>query len=292
MKNFFIVANQANVDATLAAENIISFLKSHGADRADFYVKHNENDEQSEYRYTDPQVVPKDTEVIIVLGGDGTLLQTARDLVNLEIPLIGINFGNLGFLSEIDKEKLDETLERLIRDDYSIESRMLLVGNVYRDNKCISEEIAFNDIVLNRCGSLGIIDFRVSVNEQYLSAYRADGIIISTPTGSTAYNMSAGGPIVNPSARLMVLTPICPHTLNARSIIFGEDDEINIEIVPGKRRYSGTRIVSFDGDEEITLYDEDRIIIKKATKEVKIVKMNSISFLQVLRRKMEGNENS
>lgn len=293
MKYFYIVVNKDNKEARKAAKEISKYLKDNGGE--DIWINdgnHKKSCKNEKYRYTNPDMVPDNTEVIIVLGGDGTLLQTARDLGHKEIPLIGINFGNLGFLAENDKDHIMETLDRLLKDEFSEESRMMIQGSVIRDGNKICNNIALNDIVISRNGSLAVIDFKIYVNGQYLNTYRADGIIISTPTGSTAYNLSAGGPIVNPSANLIVVTPICPHTLNARSIILDKDDEILIEIPQGRREYSGSTMASFDGDEEIALNNNDKIFIRKSENDIKIVKLNSISFLQVLRRKMAGNENS
>ena len=291
MKNFFIVANNDNSQAQIAEKDIIKYLKTRNA--GNVYVNsYVATDSEHKYKYTNPELVPADTEAVIVLGGDGTLLQTARDLGDRDIPLIGINFGRLGFLAENNRDGLYETLDRLLNDDFTIENRMMLSGRIYRNGQLVYDNVALNDIVINRSGSLQIINYKISVNNQYLNNYSADGIIVATPTGSTAYNMSAGGPLVNPSAKLILVTPICPHTLNTRSIILGEDDEIEIEILPGREQGKKNRITAYDGVNEMWLEDYDKVFIKKACSYTKIIKLNSLSFLQVLRRKMAGNENS
>ncbi len=290
MKNFFIVANSYIEKAQAAKDDIIEYLKVRDASvYVNSYVP---TKEEHKYKYTNPELVPAETEAVIVLGGDGTLLQTARDLGDRDIPLIGINFGNLGFLAENDKSRLYDILDNLLADNFTIEKRMMISGKIVRDEKVVYDNVSLNDIVINRSGSLQIINYKISVNNQYLNSYSADGIIVATPTGSTAYSMSAGGPIVNPSASLMLVTPICPHTLNTRSIILGEDDIIEIEILPSRGQAKGNRIAAFDGDNEMYLEDYDKVYVKKAQMYTNIIKMNSLSFLQVLRRKMSGDENS
>ena len=147
--------------------------------------------------YTDSSKIPKDCDCIIVLGGDGTLLEAARDTVDLDIPLIGVNLGTLGYLAEVDKENLSEALRRLCGDDYTVERRMMLEGQITGETDC-RRSYALNDIVVSRSGSLQMLHFHILVNGHFLKGYSADGIIVSTPTGSTGYNMSAGGPIVEP----------------------------------------------------------------------------------------------
>jgi NAD+ kinase len=240
--------------------------------------------------YVDKNMVESGTECVIVLGGDGTLLMAARNLVGMDIPFIGINCGNLGFLAEVEPDAIYDTLDKLLTDEYQLESRMMLTGTLVRNGEVLFSNIALNDIVINRCGPLRIIDFNVYVNGLKLNEYKADGMIISTPTGSTAYSMSAGGPIVKPSARLMVLTPICPHTLNTRSIVLDATDVIELEVLNKKGYRDGTKSVYFDGDSEIPLTTGDRIIIKKSDIYTNIIKLSSKSFLEILKRKMSDNE--
>ena len=147
-----------------------------------------------------------------------------------EIPLLGINLGNLGFLAEVNQTSLYSALDQLMADDYEVEERMMLEGRVYRGRKLIGQDIALNDIVIGRDGHLRVVRFKNYVNDVYLNSYNADGIIISTPTGSTGYSLSAGGPIVSPNAAMTIMTPIAPHTLNTRSIIFPAQDVITVEI--------------------------------------------------------------
>lgn len=278
MKKFLIVAN-SDKEATLKVAN----------DILDYLLKHNANG-KIVVGYVEKTMVEDNTDCVIVLGGDGTLLMAARNLVGLDIPFIGINCGNLGFLSEVEPDAIVDTLDRLIADKYKVESRMMLTGTLLRNGQTIASNIALNDIVINRLGPLRVIDFNVYVNGLKLNEYKADGMIVSTPTGSTAYSMSAGGPIVKPSANLILLTPICPHTLNTRSIILDYTDVIEIEVLNKRGYRNDTRSVYFDGDSELILENGDKILIKKSEIYTKIIKLSSKSFLEILKRKMSDNE--
>lgn len=185
-------------------------------------------DNFTKYNYANPANVPSKTDCIIVLGGDGTLIQAARDLCTLDIPVFGVNLGNLGYLTEIDREQIFPALQLLLDDKVFIDNRILIEGKVIRNNEEIYSGLALNDIVLNRVGPLQVINFDLYVNEEFLISYPADGLIVATPTGSTAYNLSAGGPIVKPENDIMVVTPVCPHTLNKSSIILDGSDILEI----------------------------------------------------------------
>lgn len=279
MNNFIIVANGDKTDTKNVAERIESYLL--------------EKNKKSKiiFGYLKSEDIPKGADCCIVLGGDGTMLMAARVLVDYNIPFIGINCGNLGFLSEVEQESINDTLDRLIDDNFIVENRMMLTGQLIRDNEVISENIALNDIVINRNGPLRVIDFNIYVNGLKLNEYRADGMIVATPTGSTAYSMSAGGPIVKPSANLILLTPICPHTLNTRSIIFDATDEIEIEVINKRGYEDDTRCAYFDGDLLVELKEGDRMRIVKSKISTNVIKLSSKSFLEILKRKMNANEN-
>ena len=245
--------------------------------------------QEGNFHYTDPSKIPEDTECIIVLGGDGTLLQAARDMVHKDIPLLGINLGHLGFLAEVDQQSLYSALDKLMAGDYEIEERMMLEGSVYRGQKLIGRDIALNDIVIGRDGHLRVVRFKNYVNDVYLNSYNADGIIISTPTGSTGYSLSAGGPIVSPSAEMTIMTPVAPHTLNTRSVIFPAEDVITVEIGKGRHNDCEKGLASFDGDTTIPMVTGDCIIIRQADAKTRILKLNHLSFVEVLRRKMRDS---
>lgn len=230
-------------------------------------------------------VFPKDTDCVLTLGGDGTLIRAARELQFHDVPILGVNIGTLGYLTEVEIQNVETAIEQLIHDRPVVEARMMLKGIV--NNKV--EDIALNDIVLTRFGKVRVIHFNIYVNGQFLNSYRADGIIISTPTGSTAYNLSAGGPIVEPNASMIVITPICSHALNARSMVFSAEDEIVLEVAEGRDGEIEEAGISFDGDRDIVVHTGDRIVIRKAKETTKLLKLSKVSFLETLSRKMKGN---
>lgn len=285
MRNFYIVANREK-DPDGINENIIAgILKELGADCSCQSFNVQEKVKEKGYRYTNPDFVPNNTECVIILGGDGTLIQAAIDLNEKNIPLLGINIGTMGFLADTDMSTARETLENVVNDRFEIDLRMMLDGSIYRNGEVIYRNIALNDIVINRCGILRVIDFDVSVNDEYLSSYSADGVIVATATGSTAYSLSAGGPILQPNAKLIMVTPICPHTLNKRSIIFGAEDTIVIEMKNTKMS-TEERIASFDGERFFNVITGDRIVIKQSDRVSGFIKTNKTSFLQRIREKM------
>lgn len=232
--------------------------------------------------------IPYNTECILVLGGDGTLLQAARDTFEKDIPLIGVNLGTLGFMAEVELQHIEEAVDILIHEDVKLETRMMLDGSVHvTASKGEVVLHALNDIVVTRQGSLCILSFDVYVNGQFLTRYQADGVIIATPTGSTGYNMSAGGPIAQPEAELLLLTPICPHSLSTRSIILSATDTVEIRISHGRNGEVQKACVNFDGSVGIELSSGDRITVKKSEQTTKFAKIRQSGFLENLQRKMK-----
>lgn len=232
-----------------------------------------------------PGTVPEDAQCGLVLGGDGTLIRAVRDLGDISLPLLGINLGTLGYLTDVELKDYKEALDRLFDGEPEVEERMMLEGH-FRDGKT---DIAINDVVLAREGKVRIVSFHIYVNGTLLNTYHADGVILSTPTGSTGYNLSAGGPVVEPTAQMIVITPICSHALNTSSVVLSADDTIEVEICEG--RYGRQEQVSlcFDGAEQTTLVTGERVVIKKSQKAARLVKLSSESFMKTMRKKMKGN---
>lgn len=283
MNKFYIITNKDKDPDFSFTKEIKNYLINLGKEC--HCQDEKEDVKYTKYRYTNADLIPDDVDCVIVLGGDGTLIQATRDTYKKKLPMFGVNLGTLGFLSATEKETVYPALDSLIKDEYEIDSRMMLEGRVYRDGELIYKNTALNDIVINRCGILRIIDFDVHVNGEYLNSYSADGVIVATSTGSTAYSLSAGGPIVQPNAELMVITPICPHTLNKRSIILGADDEIVIEMSDNKV-IQEERVASFDGELFCKVITGDKIVITKAEHKASFIKTNKLSFLQIIRKKM------
>lgn len=228
----------------------------------------------------------KDIDVMMVLGGDGTMLQAARESAGKNIPMIGVNLGTLGYLSEVEIDSVDEAIDKLVRKEFEIEERMMLCGEITGKDKKRIVSPALNDISITRSGPLQIIRLKIYVNGKLLCTWNADGIIISTPTGSTGYNMSAGGPIVEPAANLILITPICAHTLNARSIVLADNDIIEVEVDQRRRGICQEVEANSDGSERISMETGDKIRIYKAQNTTTILKLSKLCFLEVLHKKM------
>lgn len=264
-------------------KQICDYLQNHGAT---YTVQYEEVAPAGHLPEREDDRIPEDVECILVLGGDGTLLRAANQVMEREIPLLGINLGNLGFLVEVDPEEIEQALERLMSGAYEMDSRIMLYGKITRDGRKLAETRALNDIVMTRNGSLQIIHYDISVNQKFLNRFSADGMILATPTGSTGYNMSAGGPIIEPSARLLALTPICPHTLNTRSIVLSPDDKVTLEIINDREGALQEAEVSFDGSYRYPLVVGDKLEVRVSRKVTHMIRLKEQNFLEVLHKKM------
>ena len=282
MKTFYIIANSEKDESIRLSYKISDYLTSKGRR---CLVRSKTQDSETARGY----LLSEGVEGILVLGGDGTLLRAARELAESRIPFLGINMGHLGYLAEIERQNVQSALEKLMADEYTIEERMMLSGNVYTNGRLTEQDVALNDIVISRFANLRVVNYEVYVNGQYLNSFTAVGIIVSTPTGSTGYSLSAGGPIISPTASMLVLTPVCPHTLNSRSIVFSGDDHIRIQIGKGRRDGPDEACATFDGDTYVPMETGDYVDIRKSTEVTRILKINQVSFLEVLRDKLSRN---
>ena len=282
MKFFYVIANSTREGALTTAGFIRDYLENLGiACVVDAGTPRLDRDGYTYREQVSPQV-----DCIIVLGGDGTLLQAAVDLAELDIPFLGINMGTLGFLTEVNKDGIKSALEKLIREEFTIEKRMMLLGRSYEAETVKDETRALNDIVITRRGSLQIINFNIYVNGQLLHRFHGDGVIVATPTGSTGYSLSAGGPIVEPKAELILLTPICPHSMHNRSIVLSSKDRVTVEIESSRDGETHEVEAIFDGCHKVLLRTGEKIEIRKSKKTTGIVKLSQVSFLEVLHRKL------
>lgn len=223
------------------------------------------------------------SDFIIVLGGDGTLLDTGRKAAKFGTPLLGINMGTMGFLATADGSEAETAIEKVLNGEYKIEKRLMLESEIISDTDNPKQYIAVNDVCISRGVFTKITEYNIYVNEEYLATFRADGIIISTPTGSTAYNLSAGGPVLKPDIACMVITPICPHSLHSRSIVVSADDTVRIEASFGS---NGDIIMSMDGQTSVILNNCDIINVRKSANSINIIKTNTRSFYEILRKKL------
>ena len=305
MKNFVIIVNALKDESLKETAKLCSYIRTRGG-RCQYLVS---VDAREGIQKIHAGQIPPDTECIFVLGGDGTLIRAARDTVSCRVPLIGINMGTLGYLCEMEIDSVCEAVDAVMRDEYMLEERMMLSGKMQRAAagraaspavcrcRALDEQMetgdkqasfhALNDIVIHRAGPLSLVSLIVYVNGEYLNTFKGDGIILSTPTGSTGYNLSAGGPIVDPKARLILLTPINSHTLTPKSIVIDARDEVVVEI--GSRRVQRDEAVevSFDGDRGFQLAVGDRIEVCRASACARILRLSKISFLEILRKKMQ-----
>ncbi|MHB8171984.1 MAG: NAD(+)/NADH kinase [Thermincolia bacterium] len=220
---------------------------------------------------------------VIVLGGDGTLLQTARFVAPNGVPIFGINFGQLGFLTEIEVPDIFPALEKLINGDYQLEERMMLEAAVLRNGQEVERSNALNDVVITKGAFARLIKLEAYVDGEHATTFPADGVVIATPTGSTAYSLSAGGPLVPPSLELMLLTPICPHALTSRPQVVCPGSEVKIVLVSNQ----GPVMLTMDGQHGYQLEHFDEVVIRRAPYRAKFVKLKGRSFFQVLREKFK-----
>ncbi len=232
------------------------------------------------------QPIPDDVDCFIVLGGDGTMMRAANRLKDFDLPILGINAGTLGYLTGVEAKDAENGLERLCNGSFRVQNRMMLdasINGVYADT-------VLNEVAITRSGVSRMIQMAVYVNGALLDMVTGDGLLISTPTGSTGYNLSAGGAIVTPEARLILITPICPHSLSSREIVVSAGDEIAVEIRQSRRGPEVGAVVTFDGREAVELNTNDKIVVKHSVHTTKLVQLDNRTFFEVLRSKLGAVE--
>ena len=276
MKRFWLFVNWKKEHAAETAAFVREWMLRHGAESVVI------TDE------LDPERIRESADCLITLGGDGTIIRASRRIAGSGIPIAGVNLGNLGYLTAVSsKTEIPELLDALLCDQYRVENRMMLKGMLGEGEGCLNQvekpHLALNEIVLHRHTDAAAVEFRVLVNGAFLNEYKSDGIIISTPTGSTAYNLSAGGPIVDPSAKMKILTPICPHALNRSSIVLKAEDRLDILIPPGN---DGEISVSFDGAVNLHVGPGGCVRITETECTTPLVLLPGGTFLTQLRNKM------
>lgn len=230
--------------------------------------------------------LPPETEGIVVMGGDGTLLSVARHYVSLGIPILGVNVGGLGFLTEISLNELYPSMEQVLAGKYVVEERMLLIARLFRQGRLSWEKHFLNDAVINKGALARIVELTTWIDGEYLTTYRADGLIVSTPTGSTAYTLSAGGPIAYPTLRHIILIPICPFTLSNRPIIL--PDTVTVAVTFEEKVQDA--YLTIDGQEGQTLQREDRVEMSVAPHNLKLILSPHRSYFEILRTKLGWGE--
>jgi NAD+ kinase len=286
MKRIGIIAKQNKPEAVPIVRNLVEWLRPK---KIEVYI---EEGMGKLFRppLTGPHLnsvgredIPAHVEMIIVLGGDGTLLSVARLVGDHEVPILGVNLGGLGFLTEITLEELYRVLERVVQGDFVTDERVVLNAAVIRRGERMVEFTVLNDAVINKGALARIVDLETTINGEYLTTFKSDGLIISTPTGSTAYNLSAGGPIVYPSLHCIIITPICPHTLTNRPIMIPDDVEIRAMLKTKQQEV----ILTLDGQQGFTLEFEDVVEVRKAEGRILLIKSPYRHYFEVLREKLK-----
>ena len=222
--------------------------------------------------------------LIVVLGGDGTLLSVVRRQPLRGLPILGINLGKLGFLTEIELKNMYVGMERVLGGDYSVQERMMLQVRVLRKGQVVNNLLALNEVVVSKGAFSRMLELNIAIDGQYIDPLPADGCIVATPTGSTAYSLSAGGPIVDPDISVLLLTPICPHSLHSRPMVVSPDSELNITV----HAQHDDILLTMDGQESVPLQLEDQVIVSRADAVARLVKVSKHGFFDVLRQKLGG----
>ncbi len=275
MKKFYLIVSEndkkSSKKITAVKNKVIKSLERY----SDVTVKTHEGFLGRDFR------IPKDTECIITIGGDGTMLRAARAGFGGSVLFIGINRGHMGYLTEVsDISDYDEFADRLVNNDFKIQERMMLSARVDRDGKTVYRDFALNDVLLCKSDTVRMMEYEIYVNDVLLNSYKADGFLVSSPTGSTGYSMSAGGPIADPGAKLLILTPVCPHSINTRSMVLSADEKI--KIIPHNEK----QLVSCDGADAAPVESGDVITVTKSRTTMKFIKFKETSFLDTLRERM------
>ena len=222
-------------------------------------------------------------DIAFIIGGDGTLLRSAQYLSTANIPICGINRGRLGFLVDISPDRIEENLESILSDNYSVDERISLIGTVIRNGQEISKNISFNDVVIHSKDAVRMIEMDTVLDGKKLYTVNADGLVVSTPTGSTAYSLSCGGPILQPSMEALIMVPICPHLLSNRPIVIGMNSVIEIKLSDKSHTNAS---VTFDGQINVPIEANDLIKITKGEVTLKLIQPPGINFLSILREKL------
>ncbi len=267
-----------------ALESVAQFLH---AQNCEVVLEHDTaaNTGMSGYPVMDIQAIGKTCDLAIVVGGDGTMLGFGRQLAQYKVPLIGINQGRLGFITDIPLNTFPDTLKAMLRGEYEEDRRALMHAQVWRDGRCVYDALALNDVVVNRGATSGMVEMRVEVDGHFVANQRADGLIIATPTGSTAYSLSAGGPLLHPSLPAWVMAPIAPHTLSNRPIVLPDPGEIAIDLVAGRDASA-----NFDMQSLADLMLGDRITVRRSQHSARFLHPKGWSFFDTLRKKLHWNE--
>lgn len=275
MKHFFIVMKNQSSRNTGLIKRIISEIESGGGE-AEYALCPGDTSDKT-------LTVPDGIDCIFTVGGDGTMVRTAQSAVGSGIPILGVNTGHMGYLCDLDENTVLKVIPRLLNDECEIENRMMLKGNIEGSD---TKLCALNDVVISAGSGLDMVKLTVNVNDKFLYSYDCDGIIISTPTGSTAYNLSAGGPIVDPKTSAILITPINPHTLNNRSVVLDADDKVSVMLDTRHSDVDENATVSFDGYRRVRLNRGESVSVSRSDFVTRLIRLSNVNFLERISMKM------
>jgi len=283
MKRIGIFAKRHNEDAVGLAEEVVAWLVER---EVEVYVDKALAEAMPDMQGYPEQTIPPLVDMVVVLGGDGTLLSVARLVGDLRTPILGVNLGSLGFMTEITRSELFPMLEQVLKGDFTVSERMRLLAIIRRRGEEVARYRVLNDVVINKGALARIIDMEAWVDDDYLTTFKADGLIVSTPTGSTGYNLAAGGPIIYPGNHCHVISPICPHTLTNRPIVVSDDATIRIAV----KSLDQDVVFTADGQEGMPLECGDVVELRKSNHSTLLIKSPSKDYFQVLRTKLHWGE--
>jgi NAD+ kinase len=281
MRKIGIIAKRGEPEAVKAVAEFLECLKGR---QYKFYIE-SRLASQLDLKGCSLKDIPARADVIIVFGGDGTLLGVARLVGSRGVPILGVNMGGLGFIAELKRDEVCGNIDMVFSEECCYEERIMLLAYVYRKKKKIARQSAFNDVVLNKSAIARMFELSLDIDGQYVSSFRADGLIISTPTGSTAHSLSAGGPILYPTLETFLVTPICPHTLSSRPIVLPDTFKAEVRIKSGEGVY-----LTLDGQVGVPLQINDRVKVKKADYKIKFLTLHDRDYFKVLRTKLKWGE--
>jgi len=282
MKKIGIISKTGQAEPLKILKNLLPWLRKKGCE---VYVDNETASDLQSDGYQRSQI-PSIADFIIVLGGDGTMLSVARLVGEKSLPILGVNIGGLGFLTAVQKEEIYEVLEKVMTGQCPVEERMMLNACVLRHGECIAEYLVVNDVVVNKGALARIIDLETYIDHNYVATFKADGLIVSTPTGSTAYALSAGGPIVYPTLSSVVLAPICPHTLTNRPIVL--PDSVHVDIV--LKSMNEDVFLTVDGQVGFSLRQNDIVQVKKSELKAQFFIPCERDYFEILRTKLKWGE--
>ncbi len=283
-----IVANKRKPEMENLVGNLIEWLEGKGIKPA---IWDDLSGILGEGEFVSLDEIAEKSDIVVALGGDGTLLRAARAVEDRLTPILGVNVGSLGFLTEVALPEMYEALEAIVSEGYKCEDRMNVDAAVLRNGEQVALHTALNDLVINKGALSRVIELKTAIDCNYLTTYTADGLIVSTPTGSTAYSLSAGGPIVNPSMEAIIATPICPHTLAVRPMILAPDQELSVDLWAGNSSHGEPEVtLTVDGQVGFSLVSGDRIVFSRSERKTRLVLSGYRTFYEVLREKLKWGD--